>query len=94
MAAMTARIRVRITPRAGRDAVAGWRDDVLLVRVSAPPVEGEANAALERLLAKALGLRKNAVHVVAGLKSREKTVAIDGLDEAEAQRRLREIAPP
>ena len=93
MAAMTARIRVRITPRAGRDAIAGWRGDMLLVRVAAPPVEGEANAALERLLARALGLPKSAVHVVAGAKGREKTVAIEGLAEGEVLRRLREALP-
>ncbi len=94
MAAVTARIRVRITPRAGRDAISGWRGETLLVRVAAPPVEGEANAALERLLARALGLPKSAVSVVAGTKGREKTVAIEGLTEAEARRRLREAMPP
>jgi uncharacterized protein (TIGR00251 family) len=94
MAAMTARIRVRITPRAGRDAIAGWRGETLLVRVAAPPVEGEANAALVRLLARTLGLPKSAVSVIVGAKGREKTVAVEGLDEAEALRRLRKVMPP
>ncbi len=91
---MTARIRVRITPRAGRDAIAGWRGETLLVRVAAPPVEGEANAALVRLLARTLGLPKSAVSVIVGAKGREKTVAVEGLDEAEALRRLRKVMPP
>ncbi len=61
---------------------------MLLARVSAPPVEGQANAALERLLARALGLPKNAVRVVVGGRGREKTVAIEGLSQDEALRRL------
>jgi len=82
------RIRVRVTPRAARDAIAGWRDGVLRARVTAPPVEGKANAALERLLAGALGLPKSAVAVVAGGGSRDKTVAVEGLTEEEIASRL------
>lgn len=87
---MEARIRVRLTPRAARDAIVGWQDDVLRVRVTAPPVGGRANAALERLLADALGVPKSAVCVVAGTRGREKTVAIEGASREEALRRLRE----
>ena len=86
---MEARIRVRLTPRAARDQIAGWQDGVLRVRVTAPPVEGRANAALERLLAAALGLPKSAVRVVAGAQSRDKTVAVEGIGQEEALRRLR-----
>jgi hypothetical protein len=85
---MTTRIHVRLTPRAGRDELRGWAGDVLRVRVAAPPVEGEANAALERLLARALGVAKSRVHVVAGVRGREKTVAIAGLTAPEARARL------
>ena len=87
---MQARIRVRLTPRAARDEVAGWQDGVLRVRVTAPPVEGRANAALERLLAGALGLPKTAVRVVGGAQSRDKTVAVEGIAQEEALRRLGE----
>lgn len=87
---MQARIRVRLTPRAARDAIVGWQDGVLRVRVTAPPVEGRANAALERLLAGALGLPKSAVRVVAGAQSRDKTVAVEGIAQEEALRRLGE----
>ena len=87
---MQARIRVRLTPRAARDAIAGWQDGVLRVRVTAPPVEGRANAALERLLAGALGLPKTAVRVVGGEQSRDKTVAVEGIAQEEALRRLGE----
>jgi hypothetical protein len=84
----TARIRVRLTPRAARNAIDGWQGDVLRVRVTAPPVDGKANAALERLLAEALGLPQTSVRVAAGARGREKTVAIAGLSRDEALRRL------
>jgi len=89
---MEARIRVRLTPRAARDGIAGWDGDVLRARVAAPPVGGKANDALERLLAKALGVPKSAVGIVSGGRSRDKTVAVAGLTQDEVERRLREVA--
>ena len=71
-------VRVRVTPRAGRDEVAGVRDDgVLLVRVTAPPEGGRANAAVCRAIAAAAGVPKSRVSVARGAGAREKTVAID-----------------
>jgi uncharacterized protein (TIGR00251 family) len=86
--AMTARIRVRLTPRASRDAIDGWRGDALRVRVSAPPVDGRANEALERLIADALGVAPSAVRVTAGGRGRDKTVAVEGIEQAAALARL------
>lgn len=90
---METRLAVRLTPRGGADRIDGWGEDgqgrsLLKVRVSAPPVEGEANAALEKLLAKALGLPKSAVAVAAGQTARVKQVQIEGLDLDEIRRRL------
>ncbi len=88
----SARISVRLVPRASRDEVAGFEgdaDDVLRVRVTAPPVEGRANAALTRLLAKRLGVARGDVRVVVGQASRQKVVAVDGLSLDEVRRRLR-----
>ena len=87
-AAIEARIRVRLTPRAGRDEIAGWREGVLRARVTAPPVEGRANAALERLLAGALGLPPSAVRVASGARGRDKTVRIAGASREDVMRRL------
>jgi uncharacterized protein (TIGR00251 family) len=84
-----ARLRVRVTPRAGRNAIAGWRDGVVGVRVTAPPVEGEANRAVAALLARALGLRPTAVTVVQGRRGRDKVVRIQGMTAPEAEARLR-----
>lgn len=81
-------LQVRVTPRAGRDEITGWRESVLEVRVKAPPVEGEANAALVRVLAAALGVRRSQVELVSGHAGRTKRVRVQGLDEAEVRRRF------
>ena len=83
-----ARVRVRLTPRAGRDDLTGVRDGVLLVRVTAPPLEDRANAALCRLLARAVGVPPSRVQVERGRRSREKLVRVEGLSEDELRRRL------
>ncbi len=79
---------MRLQPRGGRDGILGWRGDRLLVRVSAPPVDGRANMALCRLLARELGVPRGAVHLVLGLTSRDKTVEVAGLGAAELLARL------
>lgn len=84
----TARIAVRLAPRASREEIGGFEGETLRVRVTAPPVEGRANQALTRLLAKRLRVSRGAVRVVAGQASRDKVVAIDGLTAAEVRRRL------
>ena len=86
--AQTSRLAVRLSPRGGRDAIDGWALDeagrpFLKVRVSAPPVEGAANAALEALLAKALGLPRSAVSVARGQTARIKQIEISGRDMAD-----------
>jgi uncharacterized protein (TIGR00251 family) len=85
----TARLVVRLTPRGGRDAIDGWRDGVLHVRVSAPAVEARANEALIRLLARTLGLPVGSVTIIRGEKARTKQIAIGGLSQAEAEQRLK-----
>ena len=86
--AIEVRLRVRLTPRAGRDEVVGWEGDLLRVRVTAPPVEGRANAALERLLAAALGVPARAVRIVSGARGRQKTVVVDGMSREQVVSRL------
>jgi uncharacterized protein (TIGR00251 family) len=81
-------LRVRVQPRASRDALGGEREGALVVRLSAPPVEGAANVALVRFLGKALGIAPSAVRILKGLTGRRKLVAIAGLDAAAARERL------
>jgi uncharacterized protein (TIGR00251 family) len=80
-------VPVRLTPKASRDAVEGLREDaaggrVLAVKVTAVPEKGKANAALEKLLAKTLGVAGGRVEVVGGPASRNKDVLVRG-DPAE-----------
>ncbi|WP_409565351.1 DUF167 domain-containing protein [Methylobacterium sp. J-001] len=80
------RLTVRLTPRGGRDAVEGWIRDAdgapcLKVRVAAPPVDGAANTALERLIAGSLRIAVGAVQIVAGHQSRVKRLEITGVDD-------------
>jgi uncharacterized protein len=70
-------IQVKVVPKASRDEVAGWLGERLKLRVSAPPERGKANAAVEKLLAKVLGLPPSAVRVVAGMTAPLKSVEID-----------------
>jgi uncharacterized protein len=90
---MTARIAVRLTPRGGRDRIDGWDKDgegrpFLKARVSAPPEDGKANAALVVLIAKSLGVPKSAVSIASGQTARLKQVEILGLETTEAVIRL------
>ena len=83
-----ASISLRVTAGASRDAVAGWQEDVLRVRVAAPPERGKANEAVLRLLAAALGIERGRLRIVRGETSRQKVVLVDGLEEAEIRARL------
>jgi uncharacterized protein (TIGR00251 family) len=75
-------LTVRLQPRARRDEVVGERDGVIVIRVSAPPVDGKANAALCRLIAKKAGVAPSRVEIVRGHTAREKVVRVEGLDAA------------
>ena len=87
-AIVAVRITVRLSPRASRDEVGPFEGDVLRVRVTAPPVDGRANRALVRLLAKRLGVARGDVRVIVGEKARRKVIAVEGIDETEVRRRL------
>jgi hypothetical protein len=78
-----------VTPRAARDEVVGWREPgVLAIRVTAPPVEGEANRAVAGVLARALRVPPSSVTVVRGARGRDKLVRIQGLGTGEIEARL------
>ena len=81
-------VRVKVIPGAKADAVVGWRDGVLRIRVRAKPERGKANEAVCRLLAEAAGVQSSAVSIARGVASRDKVVCVEGLDEEELRRRL------
>jgi uncharacterized protein (TIGR00251 family) len=79
------RFAVRVRPGAGRTAVGGSHDGALVVRVSAPAVDGRATEAALAALASALGVRRRDVVLVTGATSRTKVVEVpDGLEDTMA----------
>ncbi len=72
-------IDVRVIPRVSRSGVAGTRGGALLVRLTAPPVEGAANAELIAVVSDALGVPRRAVAIIAGEHSRLKRVRVNGV---------------
>lgn len=70
-------VEVRVVPRARRDEIAGERDGRLLVRTTAPPVDGAANDAVRRLVADHFGVKAGQVALVRGERSRDKVLRIE-----------------
>lgn len=84
---MAFRFAVRVKPAAKRTAVGGrWGEDVLVVAVAAPAVEGKANEAVRVALAEAFGIRRAAVTILRGERGREKLVELDPAPPAAAAR--------
>jgi uncharacterized protein len=81
-------LKIRVQPRASRTEVAGEREGAIVIRVNAPPVDGRANEAVCRLIAKRLGVASGAVRVVRGEAARDKLVRVDGIDAADARAAL------
>ena len=81
-------IRVRAQPKASRNEVVEYRDDVLRVRVTAPPEDGKANAAVIVLLAESLGIARSRVRITRGHSYRDKLVEVESMDGVELRRRL------
>jgi uncharacterized protein (TIGR00251 family) len=78
---------VKVIPRAGRTALAGTRDGSLLIRLAAAPVEGAANAELIAFLSDLLEIPKRNISIIAGEKSRQKRVRIEGVTEDTVRRK-------
>jgi len=83
-----ATLSVRIQPRASRNEVAGLVGDQLKIRLTAPPVEGEANAACLAFLAKLLDLAPSRLTIIQGARSRNKLIRITGLSRTAVQARV------
>lgn len=82
------RFEVQLAPRASRDALLGEHDGAVKIALTAPPVDGAANAALVAFLAKQLGVAKRDVRLAHGHASRRKVVEVVGVDAPSAQARL------
>lgn len=82
------RIHLHVVPRASRTQVMGLHDGRVKLQVAAPPVDGEANAAIIKWAAKLLGVTRDSVHIASGATGKRKTVAVSGVSREEALARL------
>lgn len=78
---------VKVTPKANQNAICGWENDELKVKVSACPEKGSANEALLSFLSKTLKIGKSQIHLISGSTSRHKRIRISGIS-AEALKTL------
>ena len=78
-----ATIAIRLQPRAKRDEVVGERGDAVVIRLTAPPVDGKANAALCAFIARKLRISAGRVELVRGQTSRDKVVRVEGVTQAD-----------
>lgn len=85
-------LRLKISPNASKTQAQGLWQDRLRLRVQAPAVEGKANSALRRWLAKAFGVRSSSVQILKGEKGTQKLALIEGIQVPEAQAILDRIA--
>lgn len=85
----SARINVKVKPRSSRDNVEGWKEGVLVVRLTSPPVDGAANSSLIRLLAKKTGVARSRIRIVSGEKGRSKVLEFEGVDLEDLKERLK-----
>ena len=86
-----AAVAIRVTPRAGRSGIVGTRDELLLVKLAAAPVDNAANDALVSVLSEALDVPRRDVRIVAGERSRTKHVVITGRRAADLNTALGQL---
>ena len=82
---------IQVIPHASRAEISGVQEGALKIKVTAPPVEGAANEACIKLLAKELGLKKSRMEISSGAKSRKKTVMIKDISKAELETKINNI---
>jgi uncharacterized protein (TIGR00251 family) len=84
-----AALTIRVTPRSRKTEFGGVMEDgTLRVRVAAPPVEGKANSALIKFLAKVLGVRQNRIEIVAGERGLDKIISILDMSAEDVEQRI------
>ncbi|MFQ5442740.1 MAG: DUF167 domain-containing protein [Thermodesulfobacteriota bacterium] len=83
-------VKIRLQPRASRNEISGIQKDALKVKLTAPPVEGEANKSLIAFLSKTLGIKKSALKIASGEKSRDKRVLVAGFTLEDVEKILNE----
>ena len=83
-----ARLLVHVQPNARRNEVVSFEDGALRVKVAAPPVKGKANKELIEFLSETLGIGKSNIAIERGETSKQKLVAITGMDQSQVMKRF------
>lgn len=86
-------LHVLVVPGSAKCGIAGIHDDALRIKITARPIEGQANLECVRFLSQVLSIKKHQVTIVGGHKSRTKTVAIEGLNREELTIKLSGVLP-
>ncbi len=81
-------LAVKVTPNAGHNEITGFKDDVLHIKIGAPPDKGKANKELVRFLSAKLGIKKSSVLIIRGQASHNKIIAIEGFSREDVKKRL------
>ncbi len=87
-------LSIRVQPRASREKIVGIVEGTIKIALTAPPVEGAANGALKRLLAKLLNVSQGAIQIIQGEHARNKVIRIHGIKRSDADRFLQHIGLP
>jgi len=83
-----AKIVVRVQPNARQDEILGFKDDLLHLKIAAPPVKGKANLKLIKFLSDILGTSKSNLTIEKGITERKKVIGIQGLTQNQVTERL------
>lgn len=82
-------LNLHVSPGAKRTSIEGpYGDDAIRLKVAAPPVDGKANAEVERFLSKLLGVTRSDVTVIQGSSSRDKTILVRGITQTQIHKAL------
>lgn len=81
-------LKLHVTPRGSKNEITGWRGDVLCLKITAPPVDGAANAAVIKFVADVLKVKKSQIELISGEKSREKSLKIVGIEQNDIKKHL------
>lgn len=86
-------IQIHVVPRSSKREIAEFQDNALKVRITSPPVEGRANEECQELFSHTFGVRKSAVTILSGHKSRKKSIVIKGVRKTDIEHVLRKFIP-
>ena len=86
-----ARLKIRVIPNAKKNSFAGYREGELVLRLTAPAIEGRANKAAVEFVSRYFGVPRSAVLLVGGERTRHKIFQIVGLESSDLERKLAEI---